>query len=62
MTSSTPADDGADLAELRDEIDALKDVPTEQLVDPQPADLLENEPTPTPTDAIGSTDWNESAE
>lgn len=59
--TSTPdasAHDGEDLAELRAEIDELKEIPTEQLIDPEPASLLEREPRPEPTDAIGSEDWD----
>ncbi len=50
--------DGPDLGALRDEIDDLQKIPTEELVNPAPAIVEENEPTPKPTDAIGSEDWN----
>ena len=50
---------GADLDALREEIDDLKAIPTEELVNPLPAALEDAEPTPHPTDAIGSEDWNE---
>ena len=49
--------DGPDLRALRDEIDELKKVPTEELVNPTPEFVEENEPTPEPTDAIGSETW-----
>ena len=49
--------DGTDLGALRDEIDELKKVPTEELVNPTPEFVEENEPTPEPTDAIGSETW-----
>lgn len=48
--------DGTDLAELREEIDALKKIPAEELVNPTPTVVEENEPTPEPTDPIGSAD------
>lgn len=48
----------AELDELRAEIDALKSVPEEQLISPVPADLLDREPTPHPTNAIGSEKWD----
>ena len=57
--TSTPdaaAHDGADLAELREEIDELKAIPEEELVNPLPHAIEESEPTPTPTDAIGGGD------
>ncbi len=60
-TPDTPNPDGADLEELREEIDELKNTPVEELVDPKPAGLLEAEPTPHPTDAIGSEKWDEPA-
>lgn len=49
--------DGPDLDALRDEIDELKKVPTEELVNPTPTLVEENELTPEPTDAIGSENW-----
>ncbi len=48
------APDGPDLDALRDEIDELKDQSTEELVSPVPTSLDEAEPTPEPTDPIGS--------
>ncbi|WP_447589231.1 hypothetical protein [Microbacterium lacticum] len=48
--------DGPDLGALRDEIDELKKTPTEELISPVPTAVEENEPTPVPTDAIGSAD------
>lgn len=57
--SSTP--DGADLAELREQIDELKSIPTEELVNPVPHDVAEDAPEAEPTDAIGSEEWNEPA-
>jgi hypothetical protein len=57
-TPDQPARDGQDLAELRAEIDELKAIPEDQLVTPEPASLLNREPRPEPTDAIGSEDWD----
>lgn len=51
--------DGADLDALRSEIDELKKIPTEELVNPTPAPLANTEPEPEPTDAIGSEDWDD---
>ena len=51
--------EGTDLDALRDEIDELKKVPTEELVNPTPEFVEENEPTPAPTDPIGSEDWDD---
>lgn len=48
--------DGPDLGALRDEIDELKKTPTEELISPVPTAVEDNEPTPVPTDAIGSAD------
>ena len=61
------ANDGAgagheDLDALRKEIDDLKSIPEEQLISPTPADLLEEEPTPHPTNAIGSEQWDKSVD
>jgi len=53
--------EGPDLDALRDEIDDLQKIPTEELVNPTPTLVEENEPTPKPTDAIGSEDWNDPA-
>jgi hypothetical protein len=58
MTSTPDAPDGADLAALREEIDQLKAIPEEELVNPTPAKLLEREPEAEPTDAIGSEKWD----
>ncbi|MGZ0710434.1 hypothetical protein ACWPKO_19060 (plasmid) [Coraliomargarita sp. W4R53] len=56
--TSTPEHDGADLAELRKEIDGLKAIPEEEIVNPTPAGLSDREPTPHATDAIGSENWD----
>ncbi|WP_442576185.1 hypothetical protein ACSBPH_03295 [Microbacterium sp. F51-2R] len=61
MNSIPEQPDGTDLDELRKDIDALKNTPTEQLIEPAPAELLENEPEPARTDAIGSEKWDEPA-
>ena len=61
-TPDNPEYDGADLAELREEIDELKAIPTEELVNPLPRNVEEDEPTPHSTDAIGSEKWDESAD
>lgn len=58
-TPATPEHDGSDLAKLRADIDALQATPVEQLIDPEPASLVEREPRPEPTDAIGSEDWDD---
>ncbi|MET0811895.1 MAG: hypothetical protein ABWY03_02500 [Microbacterium sp.] len=57
-TPGTPEHDGSDLAELREEIDELKAIPHEEIVNPLPKAVEEREATPTPTDAIGSEKWN----
>lgn len=57
-TPGSPEHDGRDLAELREEIDALKAIPHEEIVNPVPRDVEEREPTPRPTDAIGSEHWD----
>lgn len=62
MTSSPEVPDGADLSALRDEIDGLQQTPVERLVSPEPSDLVEELPTPTPPDAIGSEKWDEPAD
>ena len=59
-TDGTPEHDGSDLAELREEIDALKAIPHEEVVNPLPKRVEEREPTPRPTDAPGSEEWNAS--
>lgn len=61
-TPGSPEHDGSDLAELREEIDALKAIPHEEIVNPLPKDVEEREPTPRPTDAIGSEKWDRSAD
>ena len=60
-TPDAPEHDGSDLAELREEIDALKAIPHEEVVNPMPKDVEEREPTPRPTDAIGSEKWEDGA-
>ncbi|GAA1937328.1 hypothetical protein GCM10009775_31660 [Microbacterium aoyamense] len=57
-TPETPAHDGSDLAELRDEIDELKAIPEDELLNPLPKIVEENEATAAPTDAIGSEKWD----
>jgi len=57
-TPDAPEHDGSDLAELRAEIDELKAIPHEEIVNPLPHFVEEREPTPEPTDSIGSEDWN----
>jgi len=58
-TPDAPDHDGSDLAELREEIDALKAIPHEEIVNPLPKSVEEREPEAEPTDAIGSEDWND---
>jgi hypothetical protein len=58
-TPDAPEHDGSDLAELREEIDALKAIPHEELVNPVPKTVEEEEPEAEPTDAIGSEDWDD---
>jgi hypothetical protein len=60
-TPDTPKHDGSDLAELREEIDALQAIPEEELVNPLPSAIEEREPTPHSTDAIGSEKWDRPA-
>lgn len=60
-TPETPAHDGSDLAALREEIDELKAIPEEELLNPLPSIVEEREPTPRPTDAIGSEKWDRPA-
>lgn len=57
-TPDAPTPDGADLAALRKEIDDLKAIPEEELINPTPAAFTDREPTPHATDAIGSEDWD----
>jgi hypothetical protein len=58
-TPDRPEHDGSDLAELREEIDALKAIPHEEIVNPLPKNLEEREPEAEPTDAIGSEKWDD---
>ena len=60
-TPDTPKHDGSDLAELREEIDALQAIPEEELLNPLPSTIEEREPTPHSTDAIGSEKWDRPA-
>lgn len=60
-TPDTPAHDGADLAALREEIDELKAIPEEEMLNPLPSAIEEREPTPHSTDAIGSEKWDRPA-
>jgi hypothetical protein len=60
-TPDTPAHDGSDLAALREEIDELKAIPEEELLNPLPSQIEEREPTPHSTDAIGSEKWDRPA-
>ena len=62
MTSIPEQPEGPDLGDIRKDIDELKDTPTEQLIEPEPAALLENEPEAERTDAIGSEEWDEPAD
>jgi hypothetical protein len=58
-TPDAPEHDGSDLAELREEIDALKAIPHEEIVNPLPKNLEDREPDAEPTDAIGSEGWDD---
>lgn len=58
-TPDAPEHDGSDLAELREEIDALKAIPHEEIVNPLPKSIEEREPVAGPTDAIGSEKWDD---
>lgn len=58
-TPDQPTPHGEDLAELREEIDELQAIPEEEMLSPTPADIAKREPTPHATDAIGSTDWDD---
>jgi hypothetical protein len=62
MTSIPEQPEGPDLAELRKDIDELKDASTESLIEPEPAGLAQDEPEPERTDAIGSEEWDEPAD
>lgn len=62
MTSTpdaAPTPDGEDLAALREDIDALQAIPEEELVSPTPSSIADEEPTLSPTDAIGTEQWDE---
>ena len=61
-TPDTPEHDGGDLAELREQIDELKNTPTEELIDPAPAEIAKNLAEPEPTEAPGSVDWGDPEE
>ncbi|WP_404433659.1 hypothetical protein LG299_03885 [Microbacterium lacus] len=61
-TPASPDHDGTDLAALRSEIDALKAIPEDELLSPVPSFAEDDEPTPAPTDAIGSEQWDTPAE
>lgn len=61
MTGIPETPDGPDLAALRVEIDELENQSTDELVSPTPAALVNDEPTPHPTDAIGSEKWEDKA-
>ena len=54
MTSLPEQPVGPDLDALRKDIDDLKETPTEELIEPTPGAVEENEPEPEPTDAPGS--------
>lgn len=56
-----PAHDGSDLAALREEIDELKAIPEEELLNPLPKNVEEREPAPHSTDAIGTEKWDRPA-
>ena len=61
-TPETPDHTGADLAALRAEIDELKAIPEDELLSPVPSFVEDYEPTPVPTDAVGSEQWDTPAE
>lgn len=61
MTSTPDTPNGEDLAALRKDIDELMAIPEEELVSPTPGGLRDAEPTPNPTDAIGSEKWDRPA-
>jgi len=56
-TPEHPEHDGSDLAELRKEIDELKAIPEDELLNPLPKDLEAIEGDPEPTDSIGYERW-----
>lgn len=58
MTSTPDAANGADLAALRAEIDELKAIPEEELVNPSPGGLLAGALEAEPTDAMGTEKWD----
>ena len=53
MTSIPEQPHGPDLDALRKDIDELKETPTEELIEPTPAAIREDEPEPERTDAAG---------
>ncbi|GAA1696969.1 hypothetical protein GCM10009808_12970 [Microbacterium sediminicola] len=59
MTANEAAHGRDELDALREEIDELQNTPEEQLLSPLPKNIVENEPEPRPTDAIGSVHWDE---
>lgn len=59
MTSTPDDADRAELHELREEIDALQKIPTEELVNPSPIKGHEGELEARPTDAPGTEDWDD---
>ena len=44
---------------MREENDALKAIPHEEIVNPLPKSLEDREPEAEPTDAIGSERWDD---
>ncbi|WP_243074544.1 hypothetical protein [Microbacterium sp. SS28] len=62
MTSLPDQPAGPDLDALRKDIDELQQTPTEDLIEPAPAVLAENEPEPERTDSIGYENWDEQAD
>ena len=61
-TPEHPAHDGSDLAELRKEIDELKSIPEDELLNPLPRRVEQAEGEPEPTDAIGTEKWDRPAD
>lgn len=59
MTSIPEQPHGPDLDALRKDIDELEETPTEELIEPTPAVLGEDEPEPQRTDAPGTEDWED---
>ncbi len=58
MSGNGDTPDGEDLAALREEIDELKKTPEEELISPLPEGLRRREPAPSPTDPVGSEEWD----